>query len=78
MLRISLLYSSRQISDSQPLPIMILLAFLYVDVSVQSGGGKLSIGKELFCSLFNESLQISERSGLTLPTVYISFGFTVN
>ena len=52
MLRITLSYSSRQTSVSQPLP-TILLLFLDVDVSVQSGRDKLSVGEKLFCSLFN-------------------------
>ena len=52
MLRTSLLYPSRQTWYLQPLPIMILIAFLDVDVSVQIGGGKLNHGAELYCSLF--------------------------
>ena len=40
---------------------------------VQSGGGELSIGEELFCSLFNKSLSIDEKFGVTLAMEYISW-----
>ena len=44
MLGIPSSYPSRQTSESQSLPIIILLAFWDVDASVRSGGDKLSIG----------------------------------
>ena len=52
MLKISLLYSRIQAPDSPPLPIMILLAFLDVDYSVQIDGGKLNIREEIFFNKF--------------------------
>ena len=72
MLKISFSLSTSQTSDSQLLSIVLLLAFLDLDVSVKIGGGKLSIGEELVCALFNKSLYLSESSGVILPTVSIS------
>lgn len=45
MLKIALTYPSKQLSDIPPLPIMILLAFLDVNASAESGVGKSNIGE---------------------------------
>ena len=48
MLKIALAYPSKQLSDIPPLPIMILLAFLDVNASAESGVGKSNIGNNYF------------------------------
>ena len=78
MLKISFSLSTSQTSDSQLLSIVLLLAFLDLDVSVQIGGGKWSIVEEPVCPPFLQVIIPFQKLWCNLTRGIYFFGCTVH